>query len=160
MVSLEEIRGRTASGEPLEYVLKDMEWQDFEQMVSRIFERHDFSIRTNFRFKTEKRWEMDILATGKLINFGVDCKFWDKGRYKKSAIKEAARLQEERAQELEKFLKGNEIAFKMLKMKVKSVFPLLITWFDEDLAEYNNVIIVPVWKLNEFLLNWGEYVYK
>ncbi|OGI15930.1 hypothetical protein A3K63_01065 [Candidatus Micrarchaeota archaeon RBG_16_49_10] len=158
MISLEEVRGRLEAGEALESVLVGIEWQDFEQLVSKIFEEHEYKVRTNFRFKTEKRWEIDVFAVGRLYNFGVDCKFWNRGRYKKSALKEAVNVQKERCEELGKFLKGNEIAKRTLKMAQKKVIPLLITWFEEDIAEYNNVIVVPAWKLNEFLLNCGDYL--
>ena len=160
MVSLDEIMARVGAGEDMESAISNLTWQDFEAMISGILEEHDFTVRKNFRFKTDRRWEMDVLAVGKLLNLGIDCKFWNRGRCKKSAIKGAVDLQKERANELERYFKGNEIARKMLKMRQKAIIPLIVTWFQEDLAEYNGVIVIPVWKLNNFLLDWGEYLYK
>lgn len=157
MTSLDSIRKEIDQGKPLEDVLSSLEWQDFEQLVSKIFEKHDYTVKTNFRFKTTRRWEMDILAIGNLISFGIDCKFWNSGMYKKSALKKAIEDQKERAENFDQFLKGNEVAKKMLKIK-KRTTPLIITWFEEDLTEHDGVLIVPIWKLNRFLLTYSEYI--
>ena len=143
MISLEEIQQRILKGEEIENIIKDINWQEFEDLVSSIFREHDFDVFQNFRFKTESRYEVDLLSTKNNLIYAVDCKQWNRGRYKKTAIKNSVGKQMKRVKELKKVLIGENIR----------IIPLLITLFEEDIIEHENVWIVPVWKLNEFLLD-------
>lgn len=159
MLSLEEIKERILRKETIENIIKDINWKEFEKLISEVLEKHDFKIKQNFRFKTKRRYEIDILAIRNGQILVIDCKYWNSGRYKKSSLKSAIIKQKERAKELEKFLKKNIVAKKMLKVQKSSRFiPLLATWQEEDLVEYENILVVPVWKLNEFLLNISSYI--
>jgi Holliday junction resolvase-like predicted endonuclease len=146
MVWLEKIKARLLKGEEIESILKDFGWRDFEEFVAEFFSSNDFNVKRKVRFKTDKRQEIDIVAERMNYIFCVDCKKWARGRYKKSALRKAAEKQEERCEELKKFLKDN-----------KKYIPLIVTLYEEDILKFNSTFFVPVWKLNKFLTEVEEY---
>jgi len=157
-MNLEEVEKFLKQGTPIEEAVKNFDWKEFEGLVREIFESHDFKVKNNFRFKSEKRFEIDLLAINSKKVFCVDCKEWGKGRNKTSALKNAAEMQENRMNELEKFLKSNPVASKMLKIDGKQEFlSLIVTWLEEDLIRESGTVVVPVWKLNSFLANPENY---
>jgi len=136
-----------------------LNWQDFEKLVAEIFFDNNFRIKQNFRFKTKNRYEVDILAIRNRYVFCIDCKEWGKGRNKKSGLLTAIDKQEKRLDELKKFLKSNPIAKNMLdvNMKKQKLIPLIVTWMQEDIIRESDTLVVPIWKLNDFLLELENY---
>ena len=157
-MEIEELQFLIKSGKSIENVIEEFNWKEFEDLVSNVFEENDFKVIRNFRYKTKTRYEIDILALKGNYVLCVDCKEWGKGRYKKSGIKRAARKQEERIKQLKKFLKNNPIAREQLKIENQKIFPLIVTWLEEDLVKENNTFVVPIWKLNSFLLELEKYL--
>jgi Holliday junction resolvase-like predicted endonuclease len=156
MVSLEKI---VNSGKSIEEILEKLDWKDFEKAVAEIFERNDFKIKHNFWFKTKNRYQIDVIAIRQGKIFCVDCKQWGKGRYKKTGLKQAVKEQEKRVKELRKFLKKNFIAQSMLKIDLSFKFyPLIVTLLQEDVVKENETFVVPVWKLNNFLMESDIYL--
>jgi Holliday junction resolvase-like predicted endonuclease len=143
-MELEEIEEMIRKGKTVEEILSVVDWKEFEEKVEEIFKRHEFETKRNFRFKTSKRFEVDIIAEKRNIVFIVDCKQWGKGRYKFSPLRKAAEKQIERV----KALKQTFIGLK------KEIIPIIVTLFDEGIYEFNGVFIVPVFKLNNFLLGY------
>ena len=159
MITLDQIKQRILQGEEIEKIIGEIDWKEFEELVSKILKKHDFETYHNFRFKTNRRYEIDIVAVKKKILLAIDCKQWGRGRYKKTGLKYAIQDQKERVKQLKKFLKNNLIGKSKLKVsKGVKFLPLIITWFEEDLLEHENVFIVPIWKFNQFLLNQSEYI--
>jgi Holliday junction resolvase-like predicted endonuclease len=158
-MDIEKIRKDILAGKEIEEVLKNLDWKDFEEFVVNVFSDNNFVVKRNFRFKTKRRYEIDIVASRGNSVVCVDCKEWSKGRYKKSGLKHAVKNQENRVKEFKKFLKKNLIAQNVLKIEPDSAFyPLIVTLFEEDLIIENNTFIVPVWKLNGFLLELEKYM--
>jgi Holliday junction resolvase-like predicted endonuclease len=158
VVELEKIEN-LAKRAPIEEILENFDWKDFEEIVAEIFRRHDFIVRKNFRFKTKRRYEVDIVAVRQNLVFCVDCKRWSGGRYKKSGIKKSVEMQEKRTEIIKNILDKNPILRKALKIKDKfEVKSLLVTLMEEDLAKEKNTFIVPVFKLNSFLLEIENYI--
>ncbi|HDH91631.1 MAG TPA: hypothetical protein ENF38_01630, partial [Candidatus Aenigmarchaeota archaeon] len=87
MISLEEIERKIKEGLTLEEALRETDWKDFESLVAEIFEIHGYKTKKNFRFKTFKWFEIDVIAEKLDFVFCVECKKWGKGRYKKSQIR-------------------------------------------------------------------------
>jgi len=159
MVDIEKIKQRIHQGEQIEDIVEEIDWKQFEEFIIEILKNHDFIAFQNFRFKTERRFEVDILASDGNNVFVVDCKHWDRGRYKKTGLKYAVEEQKYRLEELKKFIKNNFVAKNKFKITEKTRFtPLIITWFEEDLLKYEDTFVVPVWKLNQFLLSLSEYI--
>jgi len=158
VVELEKIEN-LAKRAPIEEILENFDWKDFEEIVAEIFRRHDFIVKKNFRFKTKRRYEVDIVAVRQNLVFCVDCKRWSGGRYKKSGIKKSVEMQEKRTEIIKNILDKNPILRKALKIKDKfEVKSLLVTLMEEDLAKEKNTFIVPVFKLNSFLLEIENYI--
>jgi len=143
-MKLEEIEDLIRKGKSVEEILSLIDWKEFEEKVEEIFKLHNFKTIRNFRFKTSKRFEVDIIAEKRELLFVVDCKQWRRGRYKASALKKAAEKNLERAKEIQNTLLGMN----------KKIIPLIITLFDEAVYEYKGVHIVPLFKLNTFLLEF------
>jgi Holliday junction resolvase len=159
MIDLDQIKDRILRGEQIEKIVKEINWREFEELVEEIFKKHDFTTFRNLRFKTKKRYEIDVLAVARGFILAIDCKQWGRGRYKKTGLKRAIKTQKERTKELKKFLKNNPILKARLKTQENTRFiPLIVTWYEEDLLEHANIFIVPIWKLNEFLLTLSEYI--
>jgi len=158
-MDLNQIKQRIQLGEEIEKVVEEIDWKEFEKLIAEILKKHDFNVHNNFRFKTNRRFEIDVLAIRNRTSLLIDCKQWGKGRYKKTGLKYSVKEQKERANQLKNFLKNNPIAQTKLKIKkTTKLIPLIVTWFEEDLLEHENVFIIPVWKFNQFLLNMSEHI--
>ncbi len=159
MVSLKKIKQQLLEGKQIEEIIKDIDWQDFEELVSKILEKHEFKSWNNFRFKTTRRYEVDITTTKNDITFLIDCKQWSTGRYKTSALKQSVKIQEKRLEEFQKFIKNNPIAKTKFGIKDdQKITSVIVTWYEENLIRHGKTLIIPIWKLNEFLLNLSNYV--
>lgn len=155
---IDEVEAQLRKGKSIEDIFEKYDWKKFESVIAEIFQENDFHILQNFRFKTKKRYEIDVLAVKNNRIFCVDCKWWGRGRYKKSGLKNAVTLQENRVKELKKFLKKNLIAKSMLKIKSRHmVYPLIVTLHEEDMIKENDTFVVPAWKLNKFITEIGQY---
>ncbi|MEM5811709.1 MAG: restriction endonuclease [Candidatus Aenigmatarchaeota archaeon] len=137
-MNLEEIEEKIRNKKSIEEVLKFLTWKDFELITKEIFERNGFNVRFNYRFKTTKRYQIDILAEKRDVLICVDCKHWRRG-YKVGRIKKAALKQKERINELMKILEE------------KKIVPIILTLLDMGIYEFENVFIIPIFYLNEFL---------
>jgi Holliday junction resolvase-like predicted endonuclease len=158
-MELEQIRKHVLSGKPIEGIIEKFNWQEFEQLVAKIHENNNFLVKQNFRFKTGRRYEIDVIAVKNNFVLCVDCKEWSRGRYKKSGLVGAVKKQEERVNQLERFLKANLLARKSLKLDSNyQIHPAIVTWLQEDLIKENNTFVIPVWKLNSFLVDVYSYM--
>jgi len=151
-IDLDDIKKQLTSGKTIEEIIENFDWKEFEGLVAEIFIAHGFHVKKNVRFKTSRRYEIDVLAVRDDVVLAVDCKEWSRGRYKLSGLRLAADNQKARVENLKKFLKSNLIARKSLKVNKQEIVPLVVTWLQEDLQQHNDSAIVPVWKLNSFLL--------
>jgi hypothetical protein len=153
MIDLEDVERRVRRGEDIENVLSDFGWKDFEQAVEKIFAENGYHTSRNVRIKTGRRYEIDVVATGRGVAFCVDCKQWQGGRYKRAAIVQAAKDQSVRTEQLKKFVFGNPIASFKLGLAGKLEFrPLIVTLLDEAISgDEASAKVVPLWKLNSYI---------
>jgi len=148
---VEEVSKALKKGKKLEEVLEKLDWKEFERFVAHVFEKNLFKVVKNFRFRTHRRYEIDLLATKRDMVFCVDCKEWCKGRFKTSPLKVAVQQQEERIVEFKKFLTTNPLSGLAPNFHF---IPLIVTLFEEELLKEGETFIVPIWKLNTFLLDF------
>jgi Holliday junction resolvase-like predicted endonuclease len=157
-MKLEEVEHFLLQGRNIEEFVEKIDWKEFETFVKEIFSANGFKPFSNFRFKTSRRFEIDIVATKNNFIFVVDCKEWDKGRYKNSGLKKAAKDQIQRTNEFENFLSKNPIAQNRFAVSANAkIVPILVTWYDEMICEHENCFVIPVWKLNSFLIGYDFY---
>ncbi|MCS7135190.1 MAG: restriction endonuclease [Candidatus Aenigmarchaeota archaeon] len=140
-VEINRIVNELAQTKNIEDLLEKYNWKTFEDFVEFVFQQHDFKTKKNFRFKTKKRYEIDIVAERDVV-FCVDCKRWGRGRYKKHSLIKSSEKLLERVGEFKNYAKIK-----------KQVLPLIITLWDEGFYMENKTFFVPIWKLNEFLLS-------
>jgi len=159
-MDLKHIEERILKGEQIEEIIEGLRWKEFEELVLRILGRHEFRTWHNFRFKTKRMYEIDVLAVKDTTLLAIDCKDWGRGRYKNSSLRKAALDQSTRAKELRRFLESNPIACVRMKLDASqiNIIPLLVTRLEESLIEHENVLVIPIWKFNEFLLNLSNYI--
>ncbi len=158
-MELEEIRKYVFSGKSIEEVLGGFDWKGFEKAVEEVFKSNNFKTCRNFRFKTKRRYEIDLIAIRGDNVFCVDCKEWGRGRYKKTGLKLAISNQKERLKEFLKFMKVNQILQAKLSLNPKFKFcPLIVTLLQEEVIKENDTLVVPIWKLNLFLVDLESYL--
>lgn len=131
-------------GKDIEWILKNTDWKGFEDICAQILEKHGFNVTKHFIFKSEgRKQEIDVLARGNRMILALECKYWDIRPGKKSALITTARKHKERIE----------------KLQLKDlIIPIIVTWFEEDVFIENGVWIVPISKLNNFVLNLDEYI--
>jgi Holliday junction resolvase-like predicted endonuclease len=159
-MDLEKIKAELLKGKTIEDVLGKLNWKEFEEAVAEIFKENEFFVVKNFRFKTDRKYEIDLIARRGFVILCADCKQWCKGRYKKTGLRQAALEQEKRVEEFEKFLEKSLTIRKSLGVKKgDNFYPIIITLFEEEVLKEGRTFVVPVWKLNNFLLNLEEYLH-
>ncbi len=150
-MDLRRIEEEMSRGRQLEDILEGYDWKDFENICSQIFQEHGWKTENNFRFKSENRYEIDIVARKGSKVLCADCKHWGIRPGKKTQLRYAAEKQKERTEQLSRTTllgSGKETAF----------HPMVITLMQEDIYQSEDVWIVPVFRLNDFLLNYERYL--
>ena len=140
MEGIEEIISRIKKGEDINSILREYRWQTFENLVAYIFEQHGFTAKIHYRFKTKRKYEIDVLATkgGRCIL--VECKKWRGKTASASKILKAVEKQMERAKEFRKST-GNDCE------------AIIVTLLDQP-EEIEGIKLVPISRLNGFLLDY------
>jgi hypothetical protein len=149
--SLEELLSMLRRGTPLEEAMKDLEWKDFEGVVSDAFEANGFRTKRNLRFSHEKRrYEVDVVALERPRLVAVDCKHWGIRVGKGSALRAASLAQLNRAMNLGK--KAHEIpGMGVGGWGEATIVPCIVTLYEERVVEHGGVMVVPLAKLNSFI---------
>ncbi|MFX1519994.1 MAG: NERD domain-containing protein [Promethearchaeota archaeon] len=139
------------TGVDIENVAKYLDWKEFEAFTKDILLFHEFQVHSRVRFKSskKKRYELDLLAIRNSIILCIDCKHWSSRAGKKYALKNAVEKQVERTIAFSK-----EMDFSKLEIEKSDdlhLIPLLISWLVEDIKTYQNVPIIPIFQLSNFL---------
>ena len=150
-MDMEGIRMAISQGRTLDEIAERLDWREFERLCSAILKEHGWKTKNNFRFKTKARHEIDIVAIKTEMVLLVDCKHWGTRQGKRPQIRAAAGKQVARLEEF------NKVKFLWRKEKQKP-YPLIITLFDEDIIREGEVLVVPVFKLNSFLMEIENYL--
>lgn len=151
-MDLDEIQYQVLHGKSIEEVIRRTDWRGFEDICSKILEENGWKTKKNFRFKTERRYEIDVLAEKSGNVLLIDCKQWGERAGKVPQLRISARKQTERMVEWKKINFFNRID------SHPRIIPMIITWLEEGIREDEGVWIVPVFKLNTFLLEIEKYV--
>jgi len=139
-------------GTVIEDALENGSWKEFEEFCEAVLQEHGWKTKRNYRFKTENRYEIDVIAIKGDKILAVDCKHWGIRPGKKYQIISAIKKQNKRAEEFKK------IKFFMDMDKKRDVYPLIVTWFEEDVLNQGQTFVVPASKLNTFLLEIDSYI--
>ena len=139
------------SGADFERVCKVLEWIEFENIAATAFEANNFDVRRRFRFRWARRmWEIDVLGCRESIIACVDCKRWGHG-WRKSAIKKAVEVQSLRTKVLADALPSLQKEVGLVNWKQATFIPIVLSLVPGPLKFYDNVPIVPILQLQNFL---------
>jgi len=138
-------------GADLERACKFLQWNEFESIAAEAFEANNFTVTKHFRFKwAGRRWEMDILGCKEPMVVCVDCKHWRRG-WRRSAIMRAAESQVERTQALTEAFPSLKKEVGLANWKRTTLIPVVLSLVPGPFKFYNNVPIVPILQLQNFL---------
>ena len=136
------------SGFSDEEISEAINWKDFERYVERYFNENGFKTRRNYRISRSRK-EVDILAYRDNILFCIECKQWDK-RISEGILKNIVKNHLGKCSSLLK-----EHDFSSYK-----VYPLIITLRYSKQIYIENVPILPIRGLREFLQKYYSLIIK
>jgi Holliday junction resolvase-like predicted endonuclease len=138
-------------GADFERVSAFFSWQEFEDIAALALERNGYVVAKNVRFKhTGRRREIDVVGCRKPLVLCVDCKHWQHG-LKPSALKKIVEAQVERARALADALPIAELTIECVKWNNAKFVPVILSLFPSSFKFYDNVPVVPVLQLQDFL---------
>jgi len=134
-----------------ERVCRFLQWNEFENIAAEAFEASNLTVIKHFRFTwAGRRWEIDILGCKKPIVACVDCKHWRRG-WKRSAIIRTVKSQVERTQNLTEAFPFLYKEVGLVNWKRATLVPVVLSLIPGPFKFYNNVPIVPILQLQNFL---------
>ncbi|MFA5333672.1 MAG: hypothetical protein WC376_04200 [Candidatus Nanoarchaeia archaeon] len=117
------------------------DWIDFEKFVSQVLELHNFKSFWNVNLTLNGlRRQFDVVARKGGVVIGIDCKAWNNKRTKKSGLVSSAIKQKERC------LLLNDV------FGVRAI-PLIVTNKEDLCGSFEDINIVPLDRLNSYLLD-------
>ncbi len=145
-------------GADLENVSSFLHWKEFEDIAAIALERNGYTTVKNLRFKKGgRRWEIDVVGCKKPLVLCVDCKRWQRS-VKPSALKKIVEAQVERACALADTLPTPLLKLECVKWNRAKFLPVILSLIPSSLKFYDNVPIVPVLQLQDFLSQLPAYV--
>ena len=142
----------------IEHVSGFFSWQEFENIAALALERNGYVVTKNLRFKNAgRRWEIDVVGCRKPLVLCVDCKHWQRG-LKASALRKIVEAQVERACALTDALPSPALKVECIKWNKAKIVPMIMSLFPSSFKFYDNVPVVPVLQLQDFLFQLPAYV--
>jgi Holliday junction resolvase-like predicted endonuclease len=139
-------------GADIEHVSAFLRWQEFEDMAALALERNGYVVTKNVRFKhAGRRWEIDVVGCRKPLVLCVDCKHWQRG-LKPSALRRIVEAQLERAQALADTLPSASLKVECVKWSKTKFVPVILSLIPSSAKFYDDVPVVPVLQLQDFLI--------
>jgi len=143
----------------VEKVSRLLTWREFEVFCSNVLESCGFRCFLNFRFKySSGRGEIDILGLRRPFILCLDAKHWGARLGKTSGLRNAVKKHVKRVGFF-----GGVLNKYLLNLGIEDwgecvLVPLLVTLFQERIIFDSNVPVVPVFKLNSFLMDFDGYL--
>jgi Holliday junction resolvase-like predicted endonuclease len=139
-------------GADIEHVSFFFSWQEFEDIAALALERNGYIITKNLRFKhSGRRWEIDVVGYKKPLVLCVDCKHWQRG-VKPSAARKIVESQMKRAHALADTLPNANWKVVCVKWNKAKFLPVILSLIPSRCKFYENVPVVPILKLQNFLI--------
>ena len=123
-------------------------WKDFEGFVAEILSENSFRC---------VEMEIDVVGVKGHTIIAIDAKMWGVRNGKGSALKTAAQKQKKRTQDLTWDLDRLSKKLSSLNRGIYTIFPVIVTWLVEEVELHEGVPVVPVFKLNSFILDMDQY---
>lgn len=141
-------------------IVELLTWKDFEGFVASILTANSYQCVESFRRRGNSLMhgmEIDVIGVKGTTIITIDAKMWGIRSGKASALKKAAEKQKTRTKELSEEL--DRLAKKMGKLSPKEyqLLPVIVTWLVEEVELHEGVPVVPIFKLNSFILDFDQY---
>jgi Holliday junction resolvase-like predicted endonuclease len=144
-------------GADIESVSGFLQWQEFENISATALQRNGYLVEKNLRFThAGRKWEIDIVGCKKPIAICIDCKHWHHGMYP-SALKKIVEEQVERTFALAEFLPKLSGKIECASWNSVKLVPAVLSLIAGRFKFYDNVPIVPVLQLQDFLNQLPAY---
>ena len=145
-------------GADVEHVAGFLKWQEFENMTTRALEQNGYFVRKNLRFRhAGGRWEIDVVGCKRPMVVCIDCKHWRRGLHP-SAIRRIVEAQVERTRNLADFLPSPKHMIECASWDQTKFIPAILSLTLGNFKYYDDVPIVPVLQLQDFLSQLPAYV--
>lgn len=145
-------------GADVEHISAFLRWQEFEEIAAIALERNGYVAAKNVRFKhAGRRLEIDVVGCRKPLVLCVDCKHWQRG-LKPSALRKIAEAQVDRAHALADTLPSAALKLECVKWTTAKIVPVILSLIPCSFKFYDNVPVVPVLQLQDFLIQLPAYV--
>ena len=121
-------------------------WQEFEEVIKNILEKHGFKTSLRVFFSdSQGRSEIDVIAERFGVLIAIDAKLYSAEWYRASALRKEARKHAKRCK-------------RFARVIGKGVFPVIVSLIDDKIIEHSGCVVVPFYSLNDFLLNISVYL--
>ncbi len=138
-------------GADIERVTSFLHWKEFEDMAAVVSERNGYKVHRRLRFKHwGRRWEVDLVALKRPLIVSVDCKHWQRGLHP-STLKRIVEEQVRRTKALAECMPNPSIKIECANWDKTKFVPSVLTLVPYRLKFHENVPIVPILKLQDFL---------
>ncbi|MEM4733815.1 MAG: restriction endonuclease [Candidatus Bathyarchaeia archaeon] len=145
-------------GADIETVSTFLRWQEFEDIAATALERNGYRIAKNLHFSyAGRKWEMDVIGCRKPIVLCIDCKHWHRA-ISPSAIKGIVEEQTQRTWAFAEALPALADKIECATWDNVKLIPTVLSLIAGKFKFYNNVPIVPVLQLQDFLNQLPAYV--
>ena len=145
-------------GADFEHVSSFLHWQEFEDITAIALERNGYTTVMNMRFRKERRrWEIDVVGCRNPLVLCIDCKHWQRSM-NPSALRKIVKAQVKRTHAFVTTLPNPLIKIECVKWNKAKFVPIILSLLPSRLKFYDNVPIVSVLQLQDFLTQVPAYV--
>lgn len=136
-----------------------IEWNEFEEYVTRVFEEFGWDVYLGYRHYRIERFQIDIIALNNSLNLSlfVECKHWKKVSH---LSKELEEIIDNHIKRIEKYLRNCEwVCTRLNKLRyIKHILPVIIVLHEVPVKVFEEVPIVSVHNLRDFIANVDHYI--
>jgi len=145
-------------GADIEHISNLLCWQEFEEVAAIALAINGYIVKKNVRFKHgAHRWEIDVIGCKKPLVVCVDCKHWQH-TIAASALKKIVSEQAERTHAFADSLPNVRLNLECIKWNSVKFIPAVLSLLPCALKSFNNVPVVPVLQLQDFINQLPAYI--
>ena len=147
-------------GADIQQVSNFLNWQEFEEITTIALHNNGFTVYKNTRFKNPNRkWEIDVIGCKQPIVICIDCKHWGHA-ISPLTLNKIATAQADRTKALTETLPNPKLQIECTKWKNAQFIPTILSLIPNNFKFYNNIPIVPILQLQDFLNQLPAYTHQ
>ncbi len=153
------VKAATLGGD-VQHISNLLCWQEFEAIAVLALKNNGFSVSKNVRFKHGgRKWEIDAVGCKKPLVICIDCKHWQRA-ISPSVLGRVADAQAERAKALAEALPDVKLPLECTRWGKAQFVPAILSLVQGGFKFYDDIPIVPVLQLQDFLYQLPAYMYS